>query len=149
MSSTRVATPADLIDLVGKPLGVSDWHQITQEQVNLFAEATGDHQRIHVDPERAAAGPFGTTIAHGYLTLALAPIFIAETLAVDQLTASLNYGLNKGRFPSPVPVGSRVSGSISLAAAAQRPAGIEAAFGLVREVEGSDRPACVAEVVVL
>jgi acyl dehydratase len=149
MSSTRVATPADLIDLVGKRLGVSDWHQITQEQVNLFAEATGDHQRIHVDPERAAAGPFGTTIAHGYLTLALAPIFIAETLAVDQLTASLNHGLNKVRFPSPVPVGSRVRGSLSVAAAAQRPAGMEAAFGLVCEVEGSDRPACVAEVVVL
>jgi acyl dehydratase len=149
VTGTIVDSPADLLDLVGKPLGSTEWHEITQQQVNLFAEATGDHQWIHVDSERAAAGPFGGTIAHGYLTLALAPELIAETLTVQQLVAVLNYGLNKVRFPAPVPVGSRVRGAVTLRSAASRAGGVEAVFTLVWELDGSDRPACVAEVVLL
>ena len=147
MTHTYLSTPTDLLDLVGTPLGVSDWHEITQERVNLFAEATGDHQWIHVDPVRAAAGPFGTTIAHGYLTLALAPLFLAEVVRIEKLTAALNYGLNKVRFPAPVPVGGRLRGALTLRSAEERPAGIEATFDLVCELDGATRPACVAEVV--
>src|SRR6478735_7113439 len=107
MTHTNVPTPAGLLDLVGAPLGVTTWHEITQQRVNLFADATDDHQWIHTDPARAAAGPFGTTIAHGYLTLALAPLLIAEAVSVDNVAAVLNYGLNKVRFPAPMPVGGR------------------------------------------
>jgi acyl dehydratase len=149
VTNTIVASPADLLDLEGKPLGTSEWHEITQQQVNLFAEATDDHQWIHVDPERAAAGPFGGTIAHGYLTLAMAPVLIEETLTVQQLQAVLNYGLNKVRFPAPVPVGGRVRGVVTMLSAQPRAGGVEAVFTLVWELAGSDRPACVAEVVVL
>ena len=147
--ATRIQSPADLLQLTGQPLGVTPWHHITQDQVNLFAESTGDHQWIHVDPVRAAAGPFGRPIAHGYLTLALGPLLIAQTLHVEQLTAALNYGLNRVRFPTPVPVGSRLRGVVTLRGAQRRPAGIEAVFIVVYELEGSDRPACVAEFVAL
>jgi acyl dehydratase len=115
----------------------------------MFAEATGDRQWIHVDPVRAAAGPFGGPIAHGYLTLALAPMFIAEVLVVEHLAAALNYGLNKVRFPAPVPVGGQLRGVVTLKAADVRPTGIEAVFTVVFELAGSDRPACVAEFVAL
>ena len=147
--ATRIQSPADLLQLTGQPLGVSPWHHITQDRVNLFADSTGDHQWIHVDPVRAAAGPFGRPIAHGYLTLALGPLLIAQTLHVEQLTAALNYGLNKVRFPTPVPVGSRLRGVVTLLGAQQRPAGIEAVFTVVYELQGSDRPACVAEFVAI
>jgi acyl dehydratase len=149
MTSTTVESPIDLLDLVGQPLGVSSWHEITQDQVNMFAEATEDRQWIHTDPVRAAAGPFGGPIAHGYLTLALAPVVIAEVVEVDNVLAALNYGVNKVRFPAPVPVGSRVRGVVSLVRAEQRPAGIEAVFTVVFELDGADRPACVAEVVAI
>lgn len=147
--TTTVSTAKDLLGLVGRPLGTTEWRTIDQERVNLFADATDDHQWIHVDPERAAAGPFGGTIAHGYLTLSLAPLFIAETLVVEQLQAALNYGLNKVRFPAPVPVGSRVRAAVELAEAQEKPAGIEAVIRLTYEVDGADRPACIAETVVL
>ena len=149
MTHTDVPAPADLLELVGTPLGVSDWHQITQARVNLFAEATDDHQWIHVDPARAASGPFGTTIAHGYLTLALAPLFITEVVRVEKLTTALNYGLNKVRFPAPMPVGGRLRGAVTLRSAEQRPGGIEAVFDVVCELDGVDRPVCVAQAVVL
>ena len=147
--TTHISTPAELLGLTGQPLGVSPWHRVTQDQVNLFADSTGDHQWIHVDPVRAAAGPFGRPIAHGYLTLALGPLLIAQTLHVQQLTAALNYGLNKVRFPTPVPVGGRLRGVVTLLGAQQRPAGIEAVFTVVYELQGSDRPACVAEFVAI
>lgn len=147
--STHLTDPAELLDLVGDTLGTGDWVQITQGQVNQFADATGDHQWIHTDPERAAAGPFGGTIAHGYLTLSLAPAAIAEVLTIDNVTAALNYGLDKVRFPAPVPVGSKLRTTVTVRAAQRKPAGIEAVFGLTFEVEGSERPACVADVVVL
>ena len=104
----------ELAAAVGADLGTSQWHPVTQEQVDRFAEATGDHQWIHVDPVRAAEGPFGTTIAHGYLTLSLVPLLAAEVYAVEGVRLALNYGCNKVRFPTPVPVGSRVRGSVVL-----------------------------------
>ncbi len=149
MTSTTVQAPSDLLDLVGQPLGVSSWHEITQHQVDMFAEATEDRQWIHTDPVRAASGPFGGPIAHGYLTLALAPVILAEVVEVDHVLAALNYGVNKVRFPAAVPVGGRVRGVVRLVRAEQRPAGIEAVFTVVFELDGSDRPACVAEVVVI
>lgn len=149
MTHTNVPTPAGLLDLVGAPLGVTTWHEITQQRVNLFADATDDHQWIHTDPARAAAGPFGTTFAHGYLTLALAPLLIAEAVSVDNVAAVLNYGLNKVRFPAPMPVGGRLRGTVTLRNAQQRPHGVEAVFDLVCEHDGATRPVCVAEVVVL
>ena len=149
MTSTHITAPAELLELVGRPLGVSPWRDITKERVDMFAEATGDRQWIHVDPVRAAAGPFGGPIAHGYLTLSLAPMFIADVLVVDELEAALNYGLNRVRFPAPVPVGSRLRGAVTLKAADARPSGIEAVFTVVYELEGSDRPACVAEFVAI
>ncbi|HEX3782591.1 MAG TPA: MaoC family dehydratase [Pseudonocardiaceae bacterium] len=146
---TRIGKPAELLDLVGTTMGESGWHEITQDQVNLFADATDDHQWIHVDPQRAEAGPFGGTIAHGYLTLALGPMFLRETLVIDELDAGVNYGLNKVRFPAPVPVGGRLKGRVELTAARQRDAGIEATFTITVELAGSPRPACVAEAVVI
>jgi len=142
-------SPKDLLYHVGETLGRTEWHEIDQAQVNQFADATRDHQWIHTDPERARTGPFGGTIAHGYLTLALAPMFLYETVTIDNLTAGVNYGLNKVRFPAPVPVGSSVRATVVLAEAKPRGEGVEATFGLTVEVTGSDRPACVAEAVVI
>ncbi|BDD84568.1 MaoC family dehydratase [Tsukamurella pulmonis] len=147
--TTTISTAQDLLGLVGQPLGTTEWMTIDQVRVNLFADATGDHQWIHVDQEKAAAGPYGRTIAHGYLTLSLAPLFIAEALVVENLQAAVNYGLNKVRFPAPVPVGSRVRAAVELAGAQEKPAGIEAVIRLTYEVDGADRPACIAETVVL
>lgn len=149
MPITTLTTPEDLAELVGRPLGESSWHEITQDQVNLFADATGDHQWIHVDPVRAADGPFGGPIAHGYLTLSLAPIFVSEVVQIQRLSAALNYGINKVRFPAPVPVGSRVRGVLTLVATGSRGPAVEATIGLDVELEGTSRPACVAEMVVL
>ena len=149
--TTRVAHPTDLIALAADQpaLGTGQWRTITQQQVDLFADATDDHQWIHVDPERAKAGPFGTTIAHGYLTVSLAPVFIAEILQVDGVQMAMNYGLNKVRFPAPVPVGARLRGTLQLSAAQARGDMVEAVLSLTIHIEGSERPACVAEVVVL
>lgn len=149
--TTRVAAPIDLLALaVDHPdLGTSDWRTITQQQVDLFADATDDHQWIHADPERAKAGPFGTTIAHGYLTVSLAPVFIAEILQVESVQMAVNYGLNKVRFPAPVPVGARLRAGLQLTAAQARGDMVEAVLTLTIQIEGSVRPACVAEVVVL
>jgi acyl dehydratase len=133
----------------GELLGHSDWHLVTQEQVDQFAEATGDHQWIHVDPERAAAGPFGRTIAHGYLTLSLIPRLAQEIYRVDGLRMGINYGTNKVRFPSPVPVGSRVRASAELADVVDVTQGKQAVVRVTIEIEGQDKPACVAETVVL
>jgi acyl dehydratase len=146
----KLSTPRDLLTLGGAELGTSSWVEITQGQVNQFAEATGDHQWIHVDPQRAKAGPYGGTIAHGYLTLALAPVFMAEVLTIDAFDAVVNYGVNKVRFPAPVPVGSKVRATITLVSAQERSGGtIEATFTIRYEVQGSERPPCVAETVYL
>jgi acyl dehydratase len=139
----------ELAEAVGEELGTSDWHEITQEQVNAFADATGDHQWIHVDVERAKAGPFGGTIAHGYLTLSLVPWLGSQVFSLETPGAKLNYGVNKVRFPSPVPVGSKIRARVSVAEVTDIPAGKQMLLGYVIEIEGQDKPACVAETVVL
>jgi acyl dehydratase len=136
----------DLTPLVGRHLGHSAYHQITQERVDLFAEATGDHQWIHVDPERAKAGPFGGTIAHGYLTLSVGPVLLHDIVTWHNVRMGVNYGLNKVRFPSPVPVGSSIRlGAVLAGAEPLGDGGVQVALDLTFEVEGSSKPACVAE----
>ncbi len=132
---------------VGSELGTSDWVTVTQEQINTFADATGDHQWIHVDPEAAAKGPFGTTIAHGYLTLSLLPVFGAEIYEVQNLAFGVNYGANKVRFPNPVPVDSRLRATATLKEIADIAIGTQATISFVVEREGAEKPAVVAEVV--
>jgi acyl dehydratase len=140
---------ADLASIKGESIGESDWVTISQEDVNLFADATGDHQWIHIDPERAAKGPFGTTIAHGFMTLALLPRLQHQMYTVNGIKLAINYGLNKVRFPSPVPVGSRVRAKSSLVNIEDLGNGAtQATVSTTVEVEGSDKPACVAESVV-
>ncbi len=146
----RVFSKVDeLTDAVGEELGTSDWLEVTQELVDAFADTTGDHQWIHVDVERAKESPFGGTIAHGYLTLSLIPQFSAQIFALDMPGAKLNYGVNKVRFPNPVKVGSRIRATASLAEVSDVPAGKQMVTRYVVEIEGEDKPACVAETVVL
>jgi acyl dehydratase len=130
---------------VGTSIGSSDWVTVDQQQINTFADATGDHQWIHVDEERAKAGPFGGTIAHGFLTLALLPMLISQVYRVDGVKMGINYGLNKVRFTSPVPVGSKVRGVIELADVADVTGGVQLVNKVTIEIEGSERPALVAE----
>jgi acyl dehydratase len=130
---------------VGSHLGHSRWHTVTQEQVDLFATATGDHQWIHVDSEKAAAGPFGTTIAHGFLTLSLLPMLTAEVYALDGVKMGVNYGADKLRFPSPVPVGSRVRAGVELTGLSPSSLGYQVATRVTIEREGGDKPACVVD----
>ena len=138
---------ADLPGMVGKHLGHSDWEVIDQDRINRFADATGDHQWIHVDVERAKAGPFGTTIGHGYLTLSLIPIFVFQLLKVEGAKLVVNYGINKARFPAPVPSGSRVRMSAEIAAVEQVSGGLQCTLACTFEIEGQAKPACVAEIV--
>ena len=140
-------TPAELNAAVGKPLGHSDWLQITQERINQFADATGDHQWIHVDPERAKNGPFGACIAHGYLTLSLVNMFLPQIVEVRGIRMGVNYGCDKVRFPSPVRVGSRVRGSGELIKVEDVKDGVQTTIRVTVEIEGSDRPACVADTI--
>jgi acyl dehydratase len=136
-----------LKELVGEHLGYSDWLEITQERVNTFAEATGDHQWIHVDIERAKAGPFGGPIAHGYLTLALGPTLAPEIYTVSGIAMGINYGTEKVRFPSPVPVGSNLRLGATLTAVDDVAGGAQVSMEFVFEVEGAPKPSCVANVV--
>jgi acyl dehydratase len=143
---------ADLAEFVaakGEPLGTSEWHEVTQEQVNMFADATGDHQWIHVDVDRATAGPFGGTIAHGYLTLSLIPALGHSIYRVDGLKMGINYGSNKVRFPNPVRVGSRVRATAELVEVTEVAQGTQAVVKYTVEIENQPKPACVAETVVL
>ena len=139
----------EVVHAIGTQLGETEWTEITQEQVNQFAEATGDHQWIHVDVDRAAKGPYGGTIAHGYLTLSLIARFGSELFDVSGVTAKLNYGVNKVRFPSPLLVGSRIRAHVTVADVTDLAAGKQLTLKYVIEIEGSDKPACVAETVVL
>jgi acyl dehydratase len=139
-------TLQDLAACVGQEVALSDWISITQQQVNQFAEATGDHQWIHVDVERAKAGPFGAPIAHGFLTLSLLPRFFESAIAVTESRMGVNYGLNKVRFMSPVPVGSRLRGRLSLIACEPiANDGMQMNWEVTIELEGATKPACVAE----
>ncbi|TPQ18893.1 MaoC family dehydratase [Streptomyces sporangiiformans] len=146
MAEPRIFTSADeLKAAVGEQLGHSDWLEIDQKRIDLFAEATGDHQWIHVDPEKAAAGPFGTTIAHGYLTLSLLPTLVPQVLRVENVQMGVNYGTNKVRFPSPVPVGSRLRASAVLKEVTEAGGGVQITTAVTVEREGGDKPVCVAE----
>jgi acyl dehydratase len=148
--TTILATPTGLLSLSGAELGTTNWVEITQDRVNKFADATGDNQWIHVDAARAKAGPFGSTIVHGYLTLALAPVFMAEVLQIQNYVAVLNYGVNRVRFPAPLAVGTAVRAAITLSSARERdPGNVEATFEIRYESRGADRPPCVAETVYL
>ncbi len=133
---------------VGTEIGVSDWMTIDQERVNTFADATGDHQWIHVDPEKAAKGPFGGPIAHGFLTLSLSVPLVNQATTVDGVRMGINYGLDKVRFITPVPVGGRIRARVSLDSVREIPGGIQAGRTVTIELEGADKPACVAESIV-
>src|SRR5260221_9374324 len=128
--------------VAGQHIGYSDWHEVTQEQVNLFADATGDHQWIHVDPERAESGPFGGTIAHGYLTLALGPYFLPKMWDVTGFAMGVNYGCEKVRFPAPVPVGAKVRCGATIDAVDDIPGGASVALTFTIECEGAPKPSC-------
>ncbi|MEU0336121.1 MaoC family dehydratase [Streptomyces sp. NPDC006193] len=146
MAEPRTFTsPDELRAAVGEPLGHTDWLEIDQKRIDLFAEATGDHQWIHVDPEKAAAGPFGTTIAHGYLTLSLLPLFGPQLMRVEGVTMGVNYGTNKVRFPSPVPVGSRLRATGTITGVEDVTGGVQVTVAFTVEREGGDKPVCVAE----
>lgn len=139
-------TLAELSRLAGQEIAVSDWLTITQAQVNQFADATGDHQWIHVDVEKAKAGPFGGTIAHGFLTLALIPQFLESSLHIVEARLGVNYGLNKVRFMAPVPVGSRLRGRLTLLASAPIDnGGVQMTWQVAIERDGLSKPVCVAE----
>ncbi|GGV25555.1 MaoC family dehydratase [Streptomyces spectabilis] len=147
MAEPRIFTSADeLRAAVGEQLGRSDWLEVDQKRIDLFAEATGDHQWIHVDPRRAAEGPFGATIAHGYLTLSLLPVLVPQVLRVEGMRMGLNYGTNKVRFPSPVPVGSRLRAAVALTGVeSTKDGGVQVTAAVTVEREGADKPACVAD----
>ena len=141
-------TPQELLDNVGEELGETEWLEIDQKRINLFADATGDHQWIHVDTERAAKGPFGAPIAHGYLTASLANYFLPQLLNVQGTSMGVNYGCDKIRFPAPVPVGSRVRGTASITSVEEtKDGGIQAKVTVKIEIEGESRPACVIETI--
>jgi acyl dehydratase len=137
--------PDSLLEAAGRHLGYTNWMQIDQERIDQFAEATGDHQWIHVDVERASSGPFGAPIAHGYLTLSLTNMFLPQLIQVEQISMGINYGVNKVRFPTPVRVGSRVRGGAEIDSAKEIAGGVEAIIRITVEVDGEAKPACVVE----
>ena len=147
-----MATTLSIAEIEGtteRDLGVSDWHKISQDHVNQFAEATGDHQWIHVDPEMAKQGPFGTTVAHGYLSLSLLPMLMGQVMSISDARMGLNYGTEKVRFTNPVPVGSRVRLKAKLLDGKRKGDGVLYRVGVEIEIEGQDKPAMVGEVVYL
>ncbi|MCG8673499.1 MAG: MaoC family dehydratase [Pseudomonadales bacterium] len=145
--TTIFKTPHELQDAVGNRLGESEWLEIDQERINLFAEATGDHQWIHVDPEKAKDGPFGACIAHGYLTLSLVNLFLPQIVDVQGISMGVNYGCEKIRFPAPVKVNSKVRGVGELVEVTEVKGGIQAVIRVTVEIEGGDRPACVVDTI--
>ncbi|ABG94528.1 possible acyl dehydratase [Rhodococcus jostii RHA1] len=136
---------ADLEKAAGTHLGHSEWHTVNQDQIDAFAAATGDHQWIHVDPPKAADGPFGSTVAHGFLTLSLVPMLTWQVYKVEGVTMSVNYGADKLRFPSPVPVGSRVRAGVELTSVTPNKLGYQVATRVTIERHGGDKPACVVD----
>ncbi len=145
--TTVFKSPLDMEAAVGQRLGESEWLTIDQARINLFADATGDHQWIHVDPDRAKTGPFGTTIAHGYLTMSLVNLFLPQIVDVQGISMGVNYGADKMRFPAPVKVNSRVRGVGELVAVENVKGGVQATVRVTVEIEGSDRPACVVDTI--
>lgn len=147
MTTTVVKHPADLMNMVGQTLGPSEPLTITQSRIDQFAEATGDHQWIHVDPERAKDGPFGATIAHGYLTLSLANCFLPELLSVENVSMGVNYGTEKVRFPAPVPVDSTITARGEIVSVEENKGGFKAVIQITITAEGADRPACIVDTI--
>jgi len=145
--ATIIKDQADLMAHVGQHLGYSDYITVTQEQVQKFADATGDHQWIHLDVERAKSGPFGQTIAHGYLTLSLAPVLLGKVWSVEGVKMGVNYGTNKVRFMAPVPVGAKLRDGASLAADEELAGGIQVTVQATFECEGAAKPSCVADLI--
>lgn len=143
--TTVFASPNELLDAVGRDLGHSEWVSIEQERIDQFAEATGDFQWIHVDPEAAADGPFGATIAHGYLTLAITNQLLPEIMRVDGASMGVNYGANKVRFPMPVTVGSRIRAGAVVTEAEEITGGVQVVVTITVEIDGQAKPACVVE----
>ena len=141
-----IASLAELKSLVGEEVAVSDWFEVTQQRINTFAEATGDHQWIHLDVERAKReSPFGGTIAHGFLTLSMLPMLMESVIVMSDVKMGVNYGLNKVRFPAPVPAGSRIRGRMKLLEVEDIPGGAQMTWQVTMEREGGDKPVCVAE----
>ena len=147
MTTTTFDSPADVLSAVGTQLGPTDWVTITQEQINAFADATLDNQWIHVDTERAKAGPFGTPIAHGFLTMSLAAHFLAQLVHVSNISMGINYGVDKVRFPAPVPVNSKVRARGELLDAKAVPGGVQATTRITIEREGGDKPVAIVDTI--
>ncbi len=147
MTTRSINGTAGLQELIGQHLGYSDYMTVTQEQVNTFADATGDHQWIHIDVARATAGPFGGPIAHGYLTLSLGPVFLPQIFTVSGFSMGVNYGCNKVRFPSPVPVGSSLRAGVKLLNVEEIANGVQVTLETTFEVRDAAKPSCVAEVI--
>lgn len=146
MAEPRIFTSAEELRAgIGAVLGPSEWLEVDQKRIDLFADATGDHQWIHVDPERAASGPFGSTIAHGYLTLSLLPSLVPQIMRVEGMRMGINYGTDKVRFPAPVPVGSRLRATAVITAVTEAGEGVQVAATVTVEREGGAKPVCVAE----
>ncbi len=145
--TTVFKTPEELLDKVGERLGETEWMSIDQDRINLFADATGDHQWIHVDPEKAKDGPFGACIAHGYLTLSLVNYFLPQIIDVQGISMGVNVGLDRVRFPSPVAVGSKIRGVGELISAEEMKGGIQSVVRVTVEIEGSEKPACIADTI--
>lgn len=146
-ATQTVMDVGDLASHAGQALGQTSWRTVTQDDIDAFARLTGDDQWIHVDPERAKAGPFGTTIGHGYFTLALSTIFLDEVVTITGADVVLNYGSNRVRYPAPVPAGARLRATIELPAVEDVAGGVQATFRLTYEVEGQQKPGCVADIV--
>lgn len=145
--STVFSHPSELLEAAGRNLGATEWMNMEQDRINLFADATGDHQWIHVDPGKAGNGPFGATIAHGYLTLSLANLFLPELMEVRSVSMGVNYGCDRVRFPAPVPVGSRLRGVGEVISAGEVKGGVQVVVRITVEIEGSERPACVVDTI--
>ena len=144
---TVFSHPSELLHTAGQSLGFTEWVSVEQGRINLFADATGDHQWIHVDPARAAEGPFGATIAHGYLTLSLANLFLPQLMEVQGVSMGVNYGCDRVRFPAPVPVGSRIRGGGEIVGAEEVKGGVQVVVRITVEIEGGERPACVVDTI--
>ncbi|HUN92085.1 MAG TPA: MaoC family dehydratase [Burkholderiaceae bacterium] len=145
--STVIRSADDLYARIGQPLGTTDWLEMTQDRIDRFAEATGDHQWIHVDPERAAKGPFGACIAHGFLTMSIAGSYFLERILQVECRMGVNYGTDRVRFPAPVKVGSRIRGHGELVKAEPFDGGVQAVVRVTVEIEGGERPACVVDTI--
>jgi acyl dehydratase len=143
-----ISSIQDAVDAVGQELGVSQWVAVDQDRINAFADTTGDHQWIHVDVERAKETPFGGTIAHGYFTLSLIPALSRQVFGMEGFTFALNYGLNRVRFPSPMPVGQKVRCTVKVAEVQEIPGGVQTMMEMTLEREGGEKPVCVAETLV-